>query len=192
MEKYKIIEYGELSDKQKQEAVEVFIEGFGHLMTFSKDKATLKALFLSTLNPSYVLAYVEDEAVLGIMGIATNRVRPIKFDMDLCVKLFGKLKGSILCKQMNAIFQSQAVKGDTDLYIDILATAKTARNKGVATKLLNYSFDLPNYQIYYIEVFSKNVNAKRLYEQIGFTAYKENRFSLFSVRGFGYPIKMKK
>ena len=192
MEQGRITEYGKLNDVQKEEAVEIFIEGFGHLMTFTKDKEILKSLFLTTFHPSYVLAYVEAEQVLGILGIATNQIRPIKFEMDICIKLLGKYKGTLICKQMNAIFQSQAVKEDTDLYIDVLATSKAARGKGVATKLLNYSFNLQNYENYYIEVLSKNVNAKRLYEKIGFAVYKKSYFSALSLMGFGYPIKMKK
>lgn len=192
MGNYSIVEYGNLSESQKQEAVEVFIEGFGHLMTFTKDHAILKSLFSTSLNATYILTYVEDDIVLGVLGIATNCVRPIKFSEEDCIKHFGKFKGFILCRQMNAIFQSQVVTGDTDLYIDILATAKTARNKGIASKLIQYSFDLPNYQNYYIEVFSKNINAKRLYEKLGFVTYKKSRFSILSLRGSGYPIKMKK
>ena len=35
---YKIVEYGCLNEFQKNQAVELFIEGFGHFMTFSKDE----------------------------------------------------------------------------------------------------------------------------------------------------------
>lgn len=92
---------------------------------------------------------------------------------------------------MNSIFQSQVVKGDTDLYIDVLATLQQARGRGVATRLLQYSFDLPGYENYYIDVLSKNVNAKRLYEKMDFLEYNKVRFSFVAVMGYGYPIKMK-
>lgn len=192
MNQYEIKKYGALNEIQKEEAVEVFIEGFGHMMNFTKEKEKLKTLFLTALNPSYVIAYVESQKVLGIVGIATNRIRPIKMEAGLCKKLFGKFKGLMICRQMNAIFQSQMVKEDTDLYIDVLATSKTARCKGVATALLNHSFTIKKYENYYIEVLSKNTNAKRLYEKIGFMEYKKCYVSILSFMGNGYPIKMKK
>lgn len=187
-----IIKYGQLDNVQKDEAVEVFLEGFGHMMTFSKNKQDLKDLFSAAFHPEYIYTYLENGIVLGILGIATNHIRPIKFDLNQCVKTLGKQKGYIVCKQINLIFQSQAVKKETDLYIDVLATTKSARGKGIATKLLEYAFALPRYKEYYIEVLSKNQNAKRLYEKKGFVAYKRNYVSFINLMGFGYPIKMKR
>jgi len=192
MNKYRIIEFNQLNDIQKEKAVEIFIEGFGHMMTFSKDKKLLRSLFLSAMNPFFVLACLEEKDVLGILGFATNKIRPIKLEMTHCVELFGKFKGVMICRQMNAIFQSNVVNEDTDFYVDILATTEYARGKGVATRLLDYCFELPIYENYYIEVLSKNTNAQRLYEKYGFVVYKRSRFSTTSLMGFGYPIKMKK
>lgn len=192
MQEYKIIEYGTLNKHQKEQAIEIFIEGFGHMMTFSKDKNVLKKLFLSTFNSNLFMCYVENEKVLGIMGIATNKVRPVKFEQEVCKELFGKIKGNILCKQMNAIFQKPVVNGDRELYIDVLATASDARGKGVATILLNYAFDLKEYDDYSIEVFSKNETAIRLYKKVGFISYKKEKFTPMAFMGAGYPILMKK
>ena len=187
-----VTQFGQLNENQKLEVVEIFIDGFGHLMNFTKDREVLKQLFLQALNPLYTYALVEEEKVLGMLGVGTNKIRPIKFEINLCKDLFGHFRGVLICKQMNAIFQSQAVKDDTDLYIDVLATSKQYRGKGVATRLLQYSFDLQGYKNYYIEVLSKNRNAKTLYEKIGFVEYKKTRFSPVALTGFGYPIKMKK
>ena len=191
---FSIIEYGDLNDCQKEQAVEIFLEGFGHMMTFSKDKNKLKKLFFNILNPTLFKCYVEQGQVLGIMGLATNKVRTVKFDCDVCINLFGKMKGKILSKQMNAIFQAPVVKEDRDLYIDVLATAGKARGKGIATTLLKYAFDFKGFDNCYIEVFSNNENALRLYKKVGFSIYKKEKFSLLSlaVSGMGYPIKMKK
>lgn len=46
MMKSKIVEYGCLNELQKNQAVELFIEGFGHFMTFSKDEDLKRKLFL--------------------------------------------------------------------------------------------------------------------------------------------------
>ena len=192
MQEYSIAEYGSLNTEQKEQAMEIFIEGFGHMMTFSKDKDVLKALFKSGFDNSLFVCYIEGEKVLGIMGLATNKVRPLKFEHDICVSLFGKMKGKILCKQMNTIFQKAVVKGERELYIDILATAGNARGKGVATALLAYAFELQEYDLCYIEVFSKNITAARLYEKLGFYVYKKEIFSPMCFLGSGYPILMRK
>lgn len=192
MRQFEIKQYGQLEESQKEKVIEIFIEGFKHLMTFSKDEEELKLLFSTGLNPSLLYAYIENDNVLGIMGIATNHARPIRVDLETCIHIYGKLKGMILCKQMNVIFQSQVVKGDHHLYIDVLATTKEARGRGIATKLIEYAFALENYQDCYIEVFSKNINAKKLYERMGFEAYKKSKISFAVLLGQGYPIKMKR
>ncbi len=185
-------QYGELSEEQKYAVVEIFIDGFGHFMTFTKDRDKLRTILYHAINPVWTYALVEDEAVLGMLALATNKIRPIKFDKDVCVDLFGRFKGILLQKEMNAIFQSQVVKEDYDLYIDVLATSVQSRRKGVATRLLEFGFNLPGYTNYYIEVMSKNIDAKRLYEKVGFVEYKKSRITPSVLKGFGYPIKMKK
>lgn len=194
MQTYQIKEYGTLNEEQKLQAVDIYLEGFGHMMTFSKDKTTLRKLFFEILHPSLFKCYVEQEQVLGIMGLATNELRPLNFNINICRDLFGNIKGKILSKQMNAIFQAPVVTNRNELYIDVLATAGTARGKGVATALLQYAFGLAEYDRCFIEVFSKNEPALRLYKKVGFSIYKEEKFSLLrlAVSGMGYPIKMKK
>lgn len=192
MNQYEIKVYDQLNNTQKEEIIDVFLEGFGHMMTFSKDNQELKCLFTTAFHPSYIYAYIENDKVLGILGTASNYIRPIKLDLKQCVEVYGKFKGSIICKQMNLIFQSQVVKKNTDIYIEVLATTKNARGRGFATRLLEYAFSLPNYKECYIEVLSKNPNAKKLYEKSGFIVYKKKFFSFTSLMGLGYPIRMKR
>ena len=187
-----IIKYSQLNSLQKEEAVEVFLEGFGHMISFSKDKQDQKDIFSVAFHPEYFYTYIENGKVLGILGIATNRIRPIKFDLDQCVRILGKRKGYLVCKQMNLIFQSKVVKKETDLYIDVLATTRNARGRGIGTKLLEFAFAFPTYKDCYIEVLSKNHNAKRLYEKCGFVTYKRKFVSFLSLMGSGYPIKLKR
>lgn len=189
---YKILEYGCLNEFQKMQAVELFIEGFGHFMTFSKDEDLKRKLFFEIFHPSLFRCYVSEEKVLGLMGIATNKVRPLNFDYDLCVKYFGKFKGATLSKQMNAIFQSPVVKENNELYIDILVTGSEARRKGVGTALLNHAFEIEEYTEWYVEVFSNNPTAISLYEKNGFKVHKRKKWSLMRLLGTGYPIKMRK
>ncbi len=189
---YKIVEYGCLNEYQRKQAVELFMEGFGHMMTFSKDGALKRKLFLEIFHPSLFKCYVEDEKVLGLMGIATSEVRPLKFSYDVCIKYFGKFKGAILSKQMNAIFQKPVVKSKEELYIDVLVTGSEARRKGVGTALLNYAFGLKEYDIYFLEVFSNNQEAISIYEKNGFIVDKREKLSPMRFLGAGYPIRMRK
>ena len=93
MMKFKIVEYGCLNELQKNQAVELFIEGFGHFMTFSKDEDLKRKLFFEMFHPALFLCYVEDEKVLGLMGIAINKIRPLNFAYDLCIKESHKFAG---------------------------------------------------------------------------------------------------
>ena len=190
--KNKIVEYGCLNEIQKKQAIELFMEGFGHFMTFSKDEELKRKLFLEIFHDSMFKCYVEDEKVLGLMGIATNKIRPLNFDYDACVKYFGKPKGAILSKQMNAIFQTPVVKSDDELYIDILVTGSKARRKGVGTALLNHAFEIEGYTTWSVEAFSDNQAALRLYEKNGFKVDKEKKLSLMRLLGSGYPVKLRR
>lgn len=192
MMKFKIVEYGCLNELQKNKAVELFIEGFGHFMTFSKDEDLKRKLFFEMFHPTLFLCYVEDEKVLGLMGIATNKIRPLNFDYDLCIKYFGKIKGAILSKQMNAIFQSPVVKTKSELYIDILVTGSEARRKGVGTALLNHAFEMEGYTVWSVEAFSNNQAAISLYEKNGFRIEQRKKRSLMRFLGAGYPIRLRK
>ena len=187
-----IKEYGKLTVEQKKEAVELFLIGFGRFMTFSGDEALKKTLFIEIFDPEWFFCYLEGERVLGLMGLGTSKRRPIDFRPEVCWKIFGEKKGRIISKQMNAVFQSKAVKGERDLYIDTLVTDPNARNKGIGSALMEKACSFKVYDAVYTEVFSKNVNAIGFYEKHGFVSVKKEKFSLLRLQGAGYPIKMKK
>ncbi|MBR6404388.1 MAG: GNAT family N-acetyltransferase [Eubacterium sp.] len=189
---YDIVELGLLSKEQSDQAVGLFISGFGKFMTFSKDEELKRKLYLKLFDSKLFLCYVEDGKVLGLMGLATNKKRPICFYPEICREYFGQIKGTIISKQMNVVFQSPVVKDDDELYLDVLVTDSENRRKGVGTKLLNYAFDLEGYNVVYTEVFSRNENAIRFYEKNGFIVDKEEKMSLLRFQGEGYPIKMKR
>ena len=191
MEK-EITRFGKLTEVQKLEAVELFLIGFGHFMTFSKDEEKKKKLFLEIFNPELFVCYLEDGKVLGLMGLGNNKTRPIDFKKDICQKYFGKFKGFIINKQMNAIFQKPAVSLDSELYLDTLVTDPSARNKGIGTTLINKACSYGDYEILVTEVFSKNENAIKFYKKNGFIVKKENKVSMMRMFGSGYPIAMTK
>lgn len=188
--KTRIIEFGQLTYLQKEEAIELFLDGFGHFMTFSKDNSLKKKLFLEIFSPNLFLCYIEEDKVLGLMGLGTNIARPINFKKEICQKYFGKIKGFIISKQMNAIFQKPAVKTDKELYLDTLVTHPSFRKKGIGTTLINETCKYGNYESIVLEVFSKNDNAIKFYEKNGFIIKKKYKCSFMRFMGSGYPIKM--
>ena len=187
-----IVKFGTITEEQKAQAVDLFMAGFGKFMTFSKDENLKKTLFKRIFDPSLFFCYIEENMVLGLMGLATNSKRPICFEEKICRELFGSLKGSIISHQMNAIFQKPVVKNENELYLDVLVTEPLARRSGVGSKLIQFASNLSGYNVLYTEVFSKNMVAINFYEKNGFTAEKEEKFSLLRLQGEGYPIKMKK
>ena len=189
---YEIIDYGSLDDDQQKKAVELFMEGFGSMMTFSKDGALIRNLLVEIFDTELFKCYVEDGKVLGLIGVATNKVRPLNFKLESCVKYFGNIKGHMISSQMNGVFQKPVVKFTDELYIDVLVTGSEARRKGVGSALLNYAFALKGYNTFYVHVFSKNLPAIKLYEKNGFVVEKREKFSLMRFMGNGYPVKMKK
>ena len=187
-----ILVFGELSLTQKEEAVELFMDGFGQFMTFSKDEELKNKLFIQIFDPKLFLCYLEDNKVLGLMGLGTNKVRPINFKKEVCQELFGKCKGAIISKQMNATFQKIVVKGDKELYLDTLVTHPSYRSKGIGSILVNKACSLKEYNSIIVEVFSKNTKAISFYEKNGFVITKEHKFSMMRLLGSGYPITMTK
>ncbi len=188
----KILEFGELSVFQKEEAVNLFMEGFGQFMTFSKNEELKKELFMRIFDPKLFLCYLEDGVVLGLMGLGTNKVRPINFKKEICQELFGKCKGAIISKQMNASFQKIVVKGDRELYLDTLVTHPSYRSKGIGSILINKACSIKEYDSIIVEVFSKNTKAIKFYEKNEFVITKEHKFSMMRLLGSGYPITMTK
>ncbi len=187
-----ILEFGELSLTQKEEAAELFMDGFGQFMTFSKDEDLKKKLFIQIFDPKLFFCYLEDNKVLGLMGLGTNKVRPINFKKEICQELFGKCKGAIISKQMNASFQKAVVKGDKELYLDTLVTHPSYRSKGIGSILVNKACSLKEYDSIIVEVFSKNTKAISFYEKNGFVITKKHKLSIMRLLGSGYPITMTK
>ena len=189
---YEIRKYGSLDEEQKKQAVELFMEGFGKMMTFAKDEELKKKLLFDIFDPSLFLCYTAEGKVLGLLGLADSKARPLNFAPEACKKHFGNFRGGIISKQMNAIFQKPVVSFQDELYIDVLVTGSEARRKGVASALLNDAFKQKKYSVCYLHVFSNNQPAISLYEKHGFTVDRNEKTSLMRFLGSGYPIRMKK
>lgn len=181
-----------LNEEEKIQAVHLFVDGFAHMFTFSKEKETLITLFRQGVREEYVYVAKMEESIVGFIGLGTNHSRVFHFEKEVCRDLFGRIKGTIVFKQLKAILETPAVKGEKDVYIDFLTTHQEYRGRGVATELLNYACSLVEYDTCYIEVLSKNVTAWRLYKQLGFEEYKKVHNLAVMIQGWGYLVELKK
>lgn len=182
----------DLSQDYKEQALEVFIDGFSNIFTFTNDRKVLKELFMKSIDFSLVYVAVCENKIVGIMGIANNKKRTMCFNLEICKELFGVNKGSIIKKQLSKVMEKPVVKGDKELYIDYLTTDKNYRGQGIATKLIEFVCNELEYDEYYIEVLSENIKAKRLYEHLGFTEYKRVYNIFTMIKGIGYLVKLHK
>lgn len=187
-----IVNLADLNDEYKEKSIELFIDGFGHIFSFIKDKNILKELLLTSMDFSMVYVALYENIVVGFIGVSNNKIRPISFEIEKFKQLFGSFLGSIIQKPLSAVMEKPAVYGDKDLYIDYLTTDKKYRRKRIGTKLIEFVCEELIYDECYIEVLSKNTGARRLYEHLGFEEFKIEYNPSTIIRGLGYLIKLNK
>ncbi|AFS78471.1 acetyltransferase, GNAT family [Gottschalkia acidurici 9a] len=192
MEKYKINKVSDLDERYIDDVVVIFVDGlYNVLNTISTDKDVLKELFRSTLDFSMFYAYIYEDKVIGILGLGNNKKRPICLKKDICQKTLGKFKGFMMYIQMKSILGKPIVRNSDEGHVDYLATDAKYRGRGVATQLIKFLHSNINYKSYLLGVFSKNTNAKRLYEKLGFEQFEEQSNFFMSYRGHGSIIRMR-
>lgn len=181
-----------LNDGYKEKSMELFIDGFGHIFSFIKDRNILKELLLTSMDFSMVYVALYENIVIGFVAISDNKIRPISFKIEKFKQLFGSVLGTIIQKPLSAAMEKPAVYGDKDLYIDYLVIDKKHRSKGIGAKLIGFVCEELEFDECYIEVLSKNTDARRLYEYLGFTEFKKEYNPSTIIRGLGYLIKFNK
>lgn len=192
MDKLSIVHLIGADETYRLQAIRLFIDGFRHVFSFAKDDSELEALFGEAFDYSMIYVSLYNDKVVGVLALGTNKKRVFRFNLEKCCLIFGQRKGRMLYRMLRSMGETPAVKNDNELYIDYLTTDKTLRGMGIASSLLDFACQLPDYDECHLEVLSKNVTAKSLYEKVGFTVYKKS-FNFFTViQGLGYPIKMKK
>ena len=190
--KYKIEKLSNLGKEESKEVSKIFIQGFGHMFKgFSKDEKSMAECFEKSFVKSLFYVALENNKVLGFIAISNNKTRAIKLNREAFYNKFGKLKTFIFCSQIGLIIEKPEVKEESECYIDFLAVNEDYRNKGVATELLNYVHKSENYKDYYIEVLSKNIGAKRLYEKVGYEVIKVSNNIFMKIQKLGSIERMK-
>ncbi len=87
--------------------------------------------------------------------------------------------------QMDIIMTKVIVKSEKECYIDFLAVDKDARKRGIGKRLLNHIHKDDRYEKYILEVLSKNIGAKNLYEKVGYKVIKHEKNIFMTLSGKG-------
>lgn len=190
--KYNIVSLKKLNKKQKRDAMELVWDGFAYVFKLMTKHEILFEYLYQSLNEDHTFVCMKDEVIIGFLGIGTYKARAFCLERSKAVELFGTLKGNLIYYQLHANLGNSVVKQKDELYIDFITTRKGVRKQGVATSLLNYAMTLNNYRTCYLDVLSNNVNAKRLYQYLGFEVYKKKYYTRLALGKLGYAILMKK
>lgn len=181
-----------LNEVQKVELVNIFVDSFAYMFAFTNKREDLVDLFSVSLDYSMMYACLADDKVLGLLGLGTNKKRTVVVDVTTYRSIFGDKSGKMIARIMKMMCGKPVVKLDTDLYIDFLAVGKNLRGQGIGTLLLDFTFAMPEYKDSYLDVLSKNTEAKKLYERLGYHVHKKNYLTVFFLGDGSYLIKMKR
>ena len=165
----------DINDNIREKISELFVEAFGKdLRIISNDKNKIIKAFSHMFVPEYFYVGIVDNEIAGMMVcIDKTRCRDcIKQDKKILIKELGFIKGLmaniIIDKYINKNPKYPIdVEGKTGS-IELVATNKKYRKKGIATKIMEYIFSLNMYEKYILEVADTNESAYNLYMKLGF------------------------
>lgn len=174
-------------------AAQLYEQAFGQKMKVAiVSTAQRLSVLEAAMDGQYAFCAIEHQMLVGLVGIHTSD---------------GSLTGAIgarqlfsslgLLKALRAIavfmFYERTLK-DGELLMDGISVHKDYRGRGIGSKLLHNTIDYAknkNFKRIRLDVIDINTNAKRLYERIGFTATKTEKFEfLRGIFGFGAVTTM--
>ncbi|MCL2107377.1 MAG: GNAT family N-acetyltransferase [Oscillospiraceae bacterium] len=189
---YRILKLSELSEAQAERAFELFAEGFFFIFSpISKDKAKLRQLFMDSFDRQSVFVCLYEGEVAGFLAWGDHEKQPIRMRKETCLRLFGRLKGSAVYQLAGGMLSKPKVKNGGEGYLDYLTTDPAFRGRGVGTRLLRHMCAHLPYDSFFLEVLSKNENAIRLYQKLGFKKVKTKNDPFAMLVGYGRPILMR-
>ena len=182
----------ELDEKQVDQSVSIFIEGFYDIMSsISKDKEKLHRLFKHSFDYDMTYAYLQDGEAVGFLGLGNYQKRPVKLDQEIFMEILSGFAGKVSYKAMSDAMEKPNVSSPEEVYIDYIATNPELRGKGIGTKLIEFIRETLGYKIIELEVFSNNPRAKQLYEREGFKVFKVKKDLIMMIQGKGKRILMR-
>jgi ribosomal protein S18 acetylase RimI-like enzyme len=182
----------ELGETAKKRISEIFVDAFGHhLSFFSKDRNKLaKALEHMFVLDVFHVAVIDGE-IAGMAACTVNDLHSVKHDRNELRKHFGIYKGTIANVVFKREFQKPIKVGKRTALIKFFATDSRFRGQGVARAIMNHLMDLPQYDAYILEVADTNTRAIRMYEKLGFREFERFKQKYSRLSGVNYMIYMK-
>jgi len=189
---YKVCKLSELSEKQIDCAASICTEGLYNILSvISKDKVVLKELFKESFDNEMNYACLYNDEVIGFMGLSDSSARAAgKMKQESFERLFGARKAKMMYKAISSAFTKLKTYSGNAVEIEFLAAASHFRGKGVGTQLIHYLCSNLPYESCVLDVYSKNPDAKRFYERLGFKVIKVKSDWTLRLRGIGKTITM--
>jgi ribosomal protein S18 acetylase RimI-like enzyme len=166
------------SDALRPQAASLYDAAFGAKLSIAIPGATTRlSLLEQAFDPSHCFVALADGKVVGIAGFRTA-TGALTAGITLA-RLYASLRplAALRAAFVMALFKRR-FRG-SQLLLDGISVAPEARGSGIGTKLLDRLKDFAaqeGYATIRLDVIDTNPAARRLYERLGFTPTKTERF----------------
>ncbi|MCL1925221.1 MAG: GNAT family N-acetyltransferase [Defluviitaleaceae bacterium] len=182
----------EIEDDVRTKMAEVFaISYYEELSIISKDIEKLIKIFRDSFTAeTFYIAFMDGE-LAGFLGCSDNMYRAINISKEVILAELGKIKGSLIFKFLDKEFNTPIAYTDDIAYIEAVATHPEARDKGVATRLIEHVMLKSGYSEFRLTVKDNNRKALSVYRRIGFVEVDRIKASFFEKKYFKFKIYMR-
>jgi len=163
------------------------------LQHFKKDVYKITKALAESVLLEYFYVAVEDGELAAIVACKKDKPPPVKLEKKVLAKHLGLIIGNIAYPVINKhmIEHRYPFKlAEQTASIEIVATVKKYRGRGIAQGLLEHVMNEQPYKNYVLEVVDTNTAAIGLYEKMGFNEI--TRVAAPKNSGFNHFIYMKK
>ena len=181
----------EIEEDIRTKMAEVFaISYYETLTSISKDVEILIKIFRDAfIAENFYIAFMDGE-LAGFLACSDNKSRAINISKETLIREIGKIKGSIIFKLLDKEFNTPIAYTDEICYIESVVTHPEARDKGVATRLMEHVMKKSTYTEYRLSVTDKNRKALSIYRRLGFEELDRIKANFFERKHFRYKIYM--
>ena len=177
----------ELGETAKKRISEIFVDAFGHhLSFFSKDRNKLAKALEHMLSGCFPVARIR--AIAG-MAACTAAISPVNHDRELRKHL--AYTGHDRQRGVQREFQKPIKVGKRTAFIQFFATDPKYRRRGVAKAIMNHLLSLPQYDEYILELTNTDPRVIRLYEKLGFKEFERIKQKYSRLSGLDYMVYMR-
>lgn len=129
--------------------------------------------------------------IIGVTACSDCNSRAMSINKKSFRKHLGLLRGLLANAFMAPEFSGPLPYPKTTGYIEFVAVAENARNKGVAVAMLKTVVEQTNYSQYMLDVTNINVAAQACYKKFGFVELKREKVKHAKQKGFSEKIYMR-